>query len=77
MSKMSQIHAATASDRADEAEREVARLKEVNAEMVRTLREARTFALNAIEDRVKLAGFDPTEHTLVKRIDAILARAEG
>lgn len=38
MSKMSDLHASTASDRADDAEREVARLAEINAQLVAACR---------------------------------------
>jgi hypothetical protein len=52
------------------SEAEIASLKTV-------LCQARSFAINAIEDRVKLKGFDSTEHSLIKAIDAVLEEGHG
>jgi hypothetical protein len=41
------------------------------------LREARAFAVTAIQCAVTLPGFDPAEHVLIRKIDAVLAEWDG
>ena len=45
-------------------------------ELLAMLRSARQFAANAIAANVDLPDFNPAEHELVRRIDAVLARHE-
>lgn len=45
--------------------------------MYAALREARETLYTAVEVGVDLLGFDPSEHVVIKRIDAAIAAAEG
>ena len=44
-------------------------------ELLRVCEAARKFAINAITANVDLPNFDPTQHVLVKRIDAAIDKA--